>query len=140
MQRRLLLQGLFLSLWSEAAGVTRRFTGRFRLTREQLGRPADEPASPPSALSAAELQSLLAFGEVVVAGRPLSLAERRDFSEHIEDWTRSIPAQIASYRTTVKLLDRLAGRPFSSLEVSDRIQLLRRHHFDRRVVPLGEAP
>ena len=76
-------------------------------------------------LSAAEMEDLVAFGEVLVEGRTLSPAERRYLVEHIAGPDeRASPEYLALYRTTVELLDRLAGRRFASLDIGERIALI----------------
>jgi hypothetical protein len=95
-------------------------------------------------LSRTELEALIAFGEALVEGRTLSLAERRPLVEHIEDRTRHRPGALSLYRTAVSTLDRLAGRRLASLEVGERIQLIARHHLVRgpgsREEELGPLP
>lgn len=140
MNRRLLLQALLLSLWSRAAAAAHGLTGRRRVAGERLALVTDEPASQSPTLSPAEIESLLAFGEVLVGDRALSPAERRYLAGHIEDWAQNLPGQLSDYRTAVRLLERLAGKPFSSLEIADRIRLLGRYRLDARVLPRGEDP
>jgi hypothetical protein len=142
MTRRLLLQRLLVSLWSGAVGGACGLTGRLAPSREGPGRATSWSGAEVPGLSAQEMQSLLAFGEVVVEGRVLSPDERRQFAEQIEDWAQSLPDQLADYRAAVRLLDRLAGQPFSSLEITDRIQLLSRHRLDTGAasVALDPAP
>jgi hypothetical protein len=105
-------------------------------------RAADRAAA--SELSNAELEALIAFGEALVEGRTLSLAERRPLVEHIEDRMKHRPGGLSLYRTTVSTLDRLAGRRFASLEVGERIQLIARHRLARapgsREEELGPLP
>src|SRR5712692_1533451 len=119
MTRRLLLQGLLLGVWSKTTGAAHGAAGQFRTTSglQPAQGVADERARPTSPLSSAERETLLAFGELVVEGRALSPAARRDFSGSIENGMTSIPAQIAYYRKAVKLLDRLAGMRFARLDV-----------------------
>jgi hypothetical protein len=138
MTRRSLLHGLVFSLWSGAAEAAQRLTGRLRAPGVGLVRRANEPTSETLRLSAGELESLLGFGEVLVEGRTLSALERHYLAEHIEDSARHTPDQLVQYRRAVRLLDRLAGKPFSSLEITDRVQLLSRHRLAARAVTPGE--
>ncbi len=140
MTRRLLLQGLLLSLWSGVAEAVPSLTGRLRAAWRGFARAANKPAPEAPTLSASELATLLAFGEVLVEGRTLSAAERRYLAEHIEDGAKHIAEQRVQYRRAVRLLDRLAGKPFSRLEITDRIQLLGRHRLDARTGPTGDDP
>jgi hypothetical protein len=86
-----------------------------------------DPAADTRLLSAAEMESLVAFGEVLVEGRTLGTDERRYLAEHIEDRTRESPNYLSFYRIAAGTLDRLAGRRFSSLEIRERISLIDRH-------------
>jgi hypothetical protein len=100
-------------------------------------RPAELMLDQPSesgALSTGEMESLAAFGEVLVEGRALPPAERRYLLEHIEDRTRS-PEYLSLYRGAASTLDRLAGRRFASLEVHERIDLIARYRLAAPVRP-----
>ena len=140
MTRRLLLQGLLLSLWGGVAEAVPCLTSRLRAGGRGFARAANQPAPEAPTLSASELATLLAFGEVLVEGRTLSAAERRYLAEHIQDSAKHIAEQRVQYTRAARLLDRLAGKPFSSLEITDRIQLLGRHRLDARTGPTGDDP
>lgn len=134
MNRRLLLQGLALSLWSGTAVAAQRLPGRLRLGQ---GRRLDSPPGgsagrPP--LSSGEIESLLALGEVVVQGRPLLPVERAHLAEEIEESTRVKPDRLSLYRMTAGFLDRLAPIPFARLSFDQRAGLVGRH-LDGRDVP-----
>ena len=73
------------------------------------------------------MEDLVAFGEALVEGRTLAPAERRSLVEHIVEQTRRGPRYVALYRTTVVMLERLAGRRFASLEIGERVQLIAHH-------------
>jgi hypothetical protein len=136
MTRRLVLQRLLLSLWSVVTAAACRLTGGPRPTgeRDEAGQSAV-----PTLLSAAEMDTLLAFGEVIVEGRTLSPAERDGLAERIEESTRRNPDQLSSYRTAAATLDRLAGARFAQLELRDRTELVARHRLDVRVVSPEEG-
>jgi len=138
MTRRVLLQGLVVSFWGGAAEAAQRLIARLRRAGGALVHGASEPTPETSTLSAGELESLLAFGEVLVEGAALSALGRSCLAEHIEESARHGPEQLAQYRRAVRLLDRLAGKAFSSLEITDRVQLLSRHRLAARAVPPGE--
>jgi hypothetical protein len=97
--------------------------------------PAADRGSPPVRaapdpaleLSNAEMEDLVAFGEALVEGRTLALGERRSLVEHIVEQTGRGPRYVALYRTTVVMLERLAGRRFASLEIGERVQLIAHH-------------
>jgi hypothetical protein len=86
-----------------------------------------EAASRSGGLSSADLDDLVAFGEVVVEGRALSVQDRRYLREHMEDRVTRSRESLAQYRTTARTLERLAGRRFSRLEPGERIALVARH-------------
>jgi hypothetical protein len=131
--RRTLLEGLLVALGWRA--------------RETA---ADSPPSPPGpaaraeTLSDADVHDLVAFGEIVVEGRPLSPTERQHLVEHVESRVKLDPEVLALYRTAIGLLDRLAGARFSSLDVTRRTALITQHRLGVSKVrpgePLGPFP
>lgn len=134
--RRLLLQGLLLSLWSRAAAAAHHLAGRLHPVGERLAADPAPPSPEPTWLAAAELESLVAFGEVLVEGRALPPPERDHLVEHVTRSARESPDSLALYRTTAALLDRLAGGPFARLEIAERVALVGRHRLDVRGVPV----
>jgi hypothetical protein len=80
------------------------------------------------------METLVAFGEVLVEGRTLAPTERQHLVEHIEGRTSRSSDYLSLYRETASTLDRLAGQRFASLEVRERIELITRH---RLVDPVG---
>jgi hypothetical protein len=139
--RRRLIQRVLLILGIVPTGVIGCAAPRVADRAAPSVRAAPDAASE---LSSAEREALIAFGEALVEGRTLSLAERRPLVEHIEDRTTNRPGALSLYRTTVSTLDRLAGRRFASLEVGERIQLIARHRLARapgsREEELGPLP
>lgn len=130
MNRRLLLQGLALSLWSGTATAAQRLPGGLRLGR---GRRLDSAPAGAPPLSAGEIESLLALGEVVVQGRVLVPAERRQLAVEIQELTRAKPDRLSVYRMAAGFLDRLAPGPFTRLPFDERAELVG-HHLDGRDV------
>lgn len=130
--RRLALQRLLLGLWSVVTAAACRARGGARTVgeRDATGPPSESPT-----LSAAELDTLLAFSEVIVVGRALLPAEHDDLAEHIEESARTNPDRFSSYRTTAATLDRLAVARFAQLELRDRAAMVARHRLDVRTVP-----
>jgi hypothetical protein len=88
---------------------------------------AEAAAASSGSLSAAELDDLLAFGEVLVEGSTLSPAARGFLREHIEDRVQRAGEYLALYRRAVGTLERLGGRPFARLDLPERIELVARH-------------
>jgi hypothetical protein len=89
--------------------------------------PRLDSSSPTGTLSRGEMENLVAFGEVLVEGRPLSADERRHLIEHVDERTQSAPGYLALYRMTASLLDRLAGTRFAALDLSERTDVMTRH-------------
>jgi hypothetical protein len=129
--RRNLIRQALLLLGIDSAGLMGCVAGR---AAENICRPSGavvQPATPGGMLSGAEVENLVAFGEVLVEGRPLELEERGYLAEHLEYRARGSPEYLALYRRTAVILERLAGRRFADLEIRERIALIDRH----RLVP-----
>ncbi len=78
----------------------------------------------------------MAFGEVLVEGRVLPPGDRRHLLDHIGYRVSRDPYYLSLYRTTVGLINRLAGSRFSSLGVPQRVEVMTRHRLtSARVVP-----
>ena len=90
-------------------------------------RPRLDPDSPTGTLPDAARGAIVAFGEVLAMGRPLSPDERQALLEEVDDQTRTIRGQLALYRMTADLLDGLARGRFAALDIADRTALLVRH-------------
>jgi hypothetical protein len=99
------------------------------LDLRSIGRRAAEAAARPASagLSAAELEDLVAFAEVLVEGRVLSLDERTHLLEHIETRMRFNRWYVSLYRTTVQLVNHLAGGRLSAIDITGRVALMTRH-------------
>lgn len=78
-------------------------------------------------LSTDEIEDLVAFGEALVEGRALAPAERRHLVDHIEDRTAQNLEFLSLYREAGRILERLAGRRFATLEIRERIELIADH-------------
>ncbi len=124
--RRHLILGLGAALGLDLPALPRWLGGRGR-GAAQAAPPAPAPAS--AGLSATDLEDLLAFAGVLVAGaRPLSPDERGHLVDHIGyRVTQGAGYYLDLYRTTVRLLDRLAGTRFSSLDTARRVEVVTRH-------------
>ena len=90
-------------------------------------RPRLDASSPSGSLSEQEMKTVLAFGEVLVAGAVLPPAERGYLAEHIDDRTQRRPGYLSLYRATADTLDRLAQARFAALAVADRVGLMLRY-------------
>jgi hypothetical protein len=109
-----------------------------RLARGLIGGwwllPASVRASAPPPLSAAELDTLVAFGEVIVDGRALSSEARTALTEALTGAIQGAPDRVDLYRGAVQLLDGLGGRALGRLDLADRAALITRHRLDIRAV------
>ena len=144
MTRRSLIRSLLLLLGFDSVAPGCRAGRRGDETAAQPDDPG-LPSPPTEPLSPTELASLLAFGEILVEGRPLSAAERGYLAAHIEERAEEASGyHRAHYRTAVGLLDRLAESPFSRLAFDQRTALVTRHRLTvSRVLPdedLGSFP
>jgi hypothetical protein len=93
--------------------------------------PRLDASSPTGVLAEGQMQTVLAFAEVLVEVRGLSPVERRHLAEHIDTRTRNTPGYFSLYRTTARLLERLGGGQFSVLDPGRRAEMMVRH----RLVP-----
>ena len=135
--RRNLLLGLVGTIGFDPRSLPGWLGGRARDVSARLAQVPLDPVA--GRLSGPELEGLLAFGEVLAEGRPLSPAERGHLVDHIEyRASRGGGYYLELYRTTVGLLDRLAGARFSSLDVAQRIELMTRHRLTYSDVRPGE--
>jgi hypothetical protein len=123
--RRALLRGGVLALGVGPGGVL----GPLRQRVQDLACLGAEAhtALPPSRLSESELEDLIAFAELLVEGRTLSPPERASLVENIAERTAREPDYLELYRTTVSLLQRLAGRRYATLDAAERLALITRH-------------
>ena len=108
--------------------------GPFRGARSLLGGSAAEAAPSAGRLSAADMEDLLAFAEIVVQGRAFERAERDALAAEIETRTTLDDESLSLYRTTVTVLRLLARRRFSTLDAPARAALVARHRLDSRSV------
>lgn len=129
LSRRALLRSGVLALGVEPGGVLGPLRQQVQGLVACLGAEA-HAAPPPSTLSASELEDLIAFAELVVEGRALAPVERDSLVENIVERTARERDYLELCRTTVGLLQRLAGRRFSTLGGAERVELMTRHRLD----------
>jgi hypothetical protein len=132
MTRRRWLQRAAAGVWFIVTQVWRLAPG---LNPAGWFRPVSAETSEPglSALSAAELDTLIAFGEVIVDGRPLADDARATLVEAIAARLRNAPDQAGLYRGAARLLEHLAGGRLGDLDLASRTALVARYHLDVRV-------
>jgi hypothetical protein len=133
--RRSLLRRALLILGIGATGlgacVSRRGAKRASPTLQAYPEPTTG-----GLLGTAEMEDLVAFGEVLVERGALAPAERGYLVEHVHDRTAYSPEYLAFYRTAASTLRKLAGQPFAGLPIRERVELIDRHH----LAPSGRAP
>ena len=127
MTRRRALQALALLVLGALAVVLVRRLEWLRRTVAEWIRPRLDASAPTGTLPDGERDTLVAFGEVLAVGRPLSPGERQALLEELDEETRFTPGQLALYRMTAGLLDRLAGTRFAALDLPARADVLVRH-------------
>ena len=137
LSRRGLLRTGVLALGVEPRGVLGPLWWRVQDTAARLVGQA-RAAPQPSRLSESELEDLVAFAELLVEGRALSPVERDSLVGSITEHVAREPDYLEFCRTTVILLRRLAGRRFSSLDVTERFELMTRHRLNSADVPPGD--
>ena len=101
-----------------------------------LRRRAVEAAAGAPALSAQDLDDLVAFAEVLVEGRALAPDERRHLVEHIETRIRLNAWYLTLYRTSIACINQVAGGRVSALDLDARTAVLLRH----RLMSAAVAP
>jgi hypothetical protein len=133
LSRRSLLRSAVLGLGVETRAVLG-LPGQVQDPGARLvGQVHSAPAS--SRLSDAELEDLVAFAEPLVEGRPLSPVERDALVGSIAEHVARDPDYLGLCRTTVSLLRLMAGRRFSSLTMTERIELMTRHRLNSPDAP-----
>lgn len=81
----------------------------------------------PAALTAPELDDLVAFAGILVVGARLGTDERRDIVEHVLYRVAPPSEYLGLYRDTLRYLEQLAGERFSTLGFPEQLDLVRRH-------------
>jgi hypothetical protein len=140
MTRRSLIRRLLVILGLDGLGLTGCLSGR---STDRVSPPlpaALEPAAESSALSRAETEDIVAFGEVLVEGGTLSPTERCHLVEYVQGRAVQSPEYLALYRTTVSTLQRLAGQRFALLPVPERLEVISRYGLDPLRLSLGANP
>jgi hypothetical protein len=90
-----------------------------------LGDPGSRTS--PAALTAFELDDLVAFAGVLAVGGGLGADDRRDIVSHVLYRVAPPSEYLVLYRDTVRHLERLAGDRFSALAPAEQVDLVRRH-------------
>src|SRR5262245_24044567 len=120
----ILLMGLVASIWLISPKRLLRVISR--LTVNLLG-PRVDASSATGVLEPAELDSVVAFAEVLVEGVPLPPEGLQILVEHVNRRTRTTPGYLSLYRAIATTLDRLANRPFSALDLPERTAVIMEH-------------
>ena len=134
LSRRSLLRSGVLALGVEPGAILGPLWGRAQGSAARLVGLA-HAAAPPARLSDPELEDLVAFAELLVEGRALSPVERDSLVGSIAEHVARDQEYLGLCRTTVSVLRRLAGRRFSSLDMTERIELMTRHRLNSPAGP-----
>jgi hypothetical protein len=135
-----LLQGLLLALGGEQVGLLGRL-GRW--AKSVAAALAPSPAeSAPAVLSPSDVRDLVAFAEVLVGGDALPTVERAYLVDHVQQQQRAADGEyyVALYLTTVRVLTRLSGARFATLDLAVRRALMARHRIGVSNVRPDESP
>lgn len=89
-------------------------------------------------LSKGEKETIIAFAEVLVKEKGLSVEERQYIIEHIDYRTQDTPGYLSIYRITASLLNRLTKSQFPTLDLKDRITLVLRYNLASHHVRIWE--
>ena len=100
--------------------------GRYHILR--IIKPRLNTSSQTGILSKEEKETIIAFAEVLVKKKSLSMEERKYIIEHIDYRTRGTPGYLSIYRITASLLNRLTKSQFSTLDLNDRVTVVLSHH------------
>lgn len=134
MTRRSLLKAfVFVLSWFEALVLPWRAGRPARLLAASPQPSSTAPAGP---LSPQDMQTLVAFGEVLLEGRSLPAAERTQLVEYIGYRVRSDPGVLLVYQMTATVLNDLTSNRFPTLDVPARTKIMARHG----LVPDGGQP
>ena len=105
------------------------------LTLEHHLAPRLDRSSPPGRLSRDEMDTVLAYAEVLLGDAALSPRGRADLEQHIGDRCEHEPGYRAIYRLAVSVLDEAASGPFTARSPEERRRIVHRrglHRYDVR--------
>src|SRR4030067_979397 len=128
MTRRSLLKSILLfaivSFYTPA--LWRSEWGRYHILR--IIKPRLNSYSQTGILSIGEKETIIAFAEVLIKEKGLSIEERKYIIEHIDYRTQNTPGYLSIYRSTASLLNRLTKSNFSALDLNDRVTVVIYNH------------
>lgn len=133
------MQGLLLALGGEQAGLWRWLRRWAPAVKAALGPSPAEAASAVPSLS--DVRDLVAFAEVLVGGDALPAVEQGYLADHIQQQLATGGEHHAElYLTTVRVLTRLSGSRFATLDLAERRALVARHRLGVSNVRPDESP
>jgi hypothetical protein len=105
------------------------------LTLERHLAPRIDRSSPPGRLSGGEMDTVLAYADVLLSDAGLSPSGRADLEEYVRDRCEHEPGYRATYQLVVSVLDEAASGPFVARSPAERRRIVRRrdlHRYDVR--------
>ena len=100
--------------------------GRYHILR--IIKPRLNSYSQTGILSIGEKETIIAFAEVLIKEKGLSIEERKYIIEHIDYRTQNTPGFLSIYRSTASLLNRLTKSNFPALDLNDRVTVVISNH------------
>ncbi|MBI5406500.1 MAG: hypothetical protein HZA18_02250 [Nitrospirae bacterium] len=110
--------------------------GRYHILR--IIKPRLNSSSQTGILSKEEKETIIAFAEVLVKEKSLSIEERKYIIEHIDYRTQNTPGYLSIYRQTASLLNRITKSQFVTLDLSDRSKIVIHHNLISHQVRMWE--
>ena len=126
-RRRLLKMILLFAIVSAYTTILWRSEwGRYHILR--IIKPQLKSSAQSGILTKKEKETIIAFAEVLVKEKSLSIEERNYISEHIDYRTQNTPGYLSVYRQTASLLNRLTKFQFPALNLNDRVTAVLPYH------------
>lgn len=126
-RRRLLKMILLFAIVSVYTTVLWRSEwGRYHILR--IIKPRLKSSSQTGILSNGEKETIIAYAEVLVKEKGLTIEERKYITEHIDYRTQNTPGYLSLYRSTASLLNRLTKSNFPALDLNERVTAVISNH------------
>ncbi len=104
------------------------------LALERVLAPRLDPSSAPGPLSRRDVDTVLAYADVLLSDTGVSAAARVDLEGHVRDRCQHEPGYRDAYRLAVTVLDDAAGGEFASRPFDERRRIVHRRNLHRHDV------